>query len=267
MDSKSRYLLAQIINQLLTSASAATRPQDRRKIISRKLLPKDRSAGTTMVIDINELIRKASVKIGVDEPTTRRCIGAILAFLQQHHGKFDFDGLILSRIEGVDVLIKEAQDDNEIPDIPKPAPGVPSSKSEGATPAADSLPVPTTTQTTPRTPATSAASSIFKVVVAVMKMFGILAILKQILFSIFGDSAVKLIEGIEDGAELSHVLSSLKINREQGIRLVRMVVDFLKEKLDSDTIDKLVNEVPAVKVFLGESKEEDLNDSTSKKED
>mmetsp|Transcript_5342 Transcript_5342/g.11675 ORF Transcript_5342/g.11675 Transcript_5342/m.11675 type:complete len:211 (+) Transcript_5342:168-800(+) len=210
-----------------------------------------------MVIDIDQMISKASAKIGVDEPTTRRCIGAILAFLQQHHGSFDFS--VIMKIDGVDKLIKEAQDDDEIPDIPKPAPGIPSSQSEGASPAAGSPPVATTTVSTSSKTATSTstASSIFNVIVAIMKMFGLFAILKQILSSIFGDSAVKLIESIEDGAELTHVLSSLKISRDQGIRLVRMVVDFLKEKLDSDTIDQLVDQVPAIKIFLGESKKEE----------
>jgi hypothetical protein len=100
-------------------------------------------------------------------------------------------------------------------------------------------------------------TTIFGLIYAVLKMFGVIEILKQLLQPIFGESVVKLIDSIDDGAELASVLNQLGVSREQGVKMVRMLVDFMKDKLDSDTVDKLVEQVPALKVFLAEDKKEE----------
>ena len=184
--------------------------------------------------------------LSADEATTRACIGAILAFLKQHHGRFDFSK-ITSAISGLDDLISEAEDDDSIPQIPKPQPGIPTSQSEGAAPAADSPPVVPT------------SSGIFSLVVTIFRLLGLFAIVKQLLtlVPIVGQPAVRLIEGIEDGsisdgAELLNILKT-KINKEQAIRLVKLVVDFMQENLDADTLSSLRKEVPAVRAITSGS--------------
>jgi len=132
--------------------------------------------------------------LSADEATTRACIGAILAFLKQHHGRFDFTKLT-SSIAGLDDLISEAEDDDTIPQIPKPQPGIPTSPSEGAAPAAGSPPVaPTTSSGSP--------SGVFGLIVTLFQLLGIFAIIKQLLslVPIVGQPAVRLVEGIEDGS-------------------------------------------------------------------
>ena len=183
--------------------------------------------------------------LSADETTTRACIGAILAFLKQHHGRFDFSK-ITSSIAGLEDLISEAEDDDSIPQIPKPQPGIPTSQSEGAMPAADSPPV---------APTSSGSSSIFNLVVTIFRLLGLFAIIKQLLtlVPIVGQPAVRLIEGIEDGsisdgAELLNILKT-KINKEQAIRLVKLVVDFMQDNLDADTLSSLRKEVPAVRAI------------------
>ena len=183
--------------------------------------------------------------LSADEATTRACIGAILAFLKQHHGRFDFSK-ITSSIAGLEDLISEAEDDDSIPQIPKPQPGIPTSQSEGATPADDSPPV---------APTSSGSSSIFSLVVTIFRLLGLFAIIKQLLtlVPIVGQPAVRLIEGIEDGsisdgAELLNILKT-KINKEQAIRLVKLVVDFMQDNLDADTLSSLRKEVPAVRAI------------------
>ena len=205
---------------------------------------------------VDDLIRKAADKIGVDEATTRACIGAILAFLKQHHGRFDFTK-ITSAIDGLEDLISEAEDDESIPQIPKPRPGTPTSQSEGATPATDSQPV------LPTPSASSTPSSIFNLVVTIFRLLGVFVIVKQLLslVPVVGQPAVRLIEGIEDGtvsdgAELLQILKN-KINKDQAIRLVKLVVDFMQETLDADTLSSLKKEVPAVRAITSEGEGED----------
>uniref|UniRef100_A0A7S0AYY2 Uncharacterized protein n=1 Tax=Minutocellus polymorphus TaxID=265543 RepID=A0A7S0AYY2_9STRA len=202
---------------------------------------------------VDDLISKAAQLIGVDVDTTRQCIGAILAFLkQQAQGRsFDFTK-ITGSIAGLDDLISEAEDDDSLPQIPKPKPGIPTSESEGATPA-DSPPV------APTSSGSSSTSSIFNLVVTIFRLFGIFAIIKQFLslVPIVGQPAVRLIEGIEDGsisdgAELLQILKT-KINKEQAIRLVKLVFDFMQENLDADTLSSLKKEVPAIKAIMSGS--------------
>ena len=93
----------------------------------------------------------------------------------------------------------------------------------------------------------------------IFRIFGLFAIIKQILslVPIVGGPAVHLIEGIEDGsisdgAELLNMLKS-KIDKEQAIRLVKLVVDFMQENLDADTLSSLKKEVPAVRAITSGS--------------
>ena len=200
---------------------------------------------------IDELIQKAAQLLHLDVDTTRQCIGAILAFLKQHHGKFDFSKLT-GAIAGIEDLISEAEDDDSLPQIPKPRPGVPTSKSEGAAPTTDSPPVAgAASSTTP--------SSLFNLVVTLFRLLGVFAILKQLLslVPVVGPSAVRLIESVEDGsisdaAQLVQILKT-KINKEQAIRLVKLVVAFMQENLDADTLSSLKTEVPAVKAIMSAS--------------
>ena len=174
----------------------------------------------------------------------------ILAFLKQHHGKFDFSKLT-GAIAGIEDLISEAEDDDSLPQIPKPRPGVPTSKSEGAAPTTDSPPVAGASTSTP--------SSLFNLVVTLFRLLGVFAILKQLLslVPVVGPSAVRLIESVEDGsisdaAQLVQILKT-KINKEQAIRLVKLVVAFMQENLDADTLSSLKTEVPAVKAIMSAS--------------
>ena len=196
------------------------------------------------------MIQKAAQLLHLDVDTTRQCIGAILAFLKQHHGKFDFSKLT-GAIAGIEDLISEAEDDDSLPQIPKPQSGVPTSKSEGAAPTTDSPPVAGASTSTP--------SSLFNLVVTLFRLLGVFAILKQLLslVPVVGQSTVRLIESVEDGsisdaAQLVQILKT-KINKEQAIRLVKLVVAFMQENLDADTLSSLKTEVPAVKAIMSAS--------------
>jgi hypothetical protein len=92
---------------------------------------------------------------------------------------------------------------------------------------------------------------------SLLKIFGVLVMIKQMLQPIFGDYAVKLIDGIEEGAQLATIFRSLGIDRSQGMTMVRTVIDFLKDKIDAETVDVLVEQIPGLKVFILEGKKEE----------
>lgn len=56
----------------------------------------------------------------------------------------------------------------------------------------------------------------------------------------------------QPGAELLNILKT-KINKEQAIRLVKLVVDFMQDNLDADTLSSLRKEVPAVRAITSGS--------------
>jgi uncharacterized protein (DUF2267 family) len=175
---------------------------------------------------MDELIVLVVGKLGLDEVVVKQAIGAVLKFLKERSpDSLDFDA-ILSKLPGAANLMRD--------DKAKAA------VQEGEQQAKKSGP-----------------SGIIALVLSLLKVFGVLAILKQLLSTFFGESAVKLLDSIEDGAELTAVMRQLGINRDQGIKVVRMVMDFMKDKVDSDTIEKLTEQIPGLKAILAESKKEE----------
>jgi uncharacterized protein (DUF2267 family) len=175
---------------------------------------------------MDELIHLVVGKLGLDEVVVKQAIGAVLKFLKERSSdSFDFDA-ILSKLPGAADLMKDDKARAAV--------------NEGEQQAKKSGP-----------------SGIIALVFSLLKIFGVLAILKQLLSTFFGESAVKLLESVEDGAELTAVMRQLGINRDQGIKVVRMVMDCMKDKVDSDTIEKLTEQIPGLKAILTESKKDE----------
>ena len=183
---------------------------------------------------MDQLISAVSSKTGIDETTTRQALGALLRFLkdQAANTDFDFDDKILSHLDGSE----QVMDDETATKAAKEAESSSSKKSVGG-----SGPI----------------GIVFSIVWSLLKTSGILAILKNLLQPIFGDSAVKLIDGVEEGAELATLFNSLGIDRSQGMTMVTTLVDYLKDKFDPDTIDSLIEQVPALKLFMSDTKKEE----------
>jgi len=176
---------------------------------------------------MDELIRLVVDNHGLDEGVTRKAIGTVLAFLKDHVGEdFDFSK-ITSQLDGAETLMNDA---------------------EAQTAAREGVET-----------KSSGLSGIIGLIVSLMKTFGVLEVLKKILSTFFGDSAVKMIESVSDGAELAAILNKFGISQEQGIKIVKIMVNFTKDKIDPETVEQLAEHVPAVKAFLGGegSKKED----------
>ncbi|KAL3931394.1 MAG: hypothetical protein SGBAC_011330 [Bacillariaceae sp.] len=174
---------------------------------------------------MDELVRSVSNRLNVEEDVAQTAVGAILNFIKKHYvtdeGSLDFDQ-ILEQIKGAkNVLRKEEERE-----------------------------VSTTATEEKATTATAGNSSIIQLVLQVLKAFGVLAVLKTFLEQIFGESATKMIESVEDGAELTAVFRDLKIDRDQGITVLKMLWSTLQEKLDADTLERIMASIPALKTLL-----------------
>ncbi|KAG7348306.1 DUF2780 VcgC/VcgE domain containing protein [Nitzschia inconspicua] len=180
---------------------------------------------------MDKLLSLVCSQTGIDEPTAKKALGALLRFLKDQTAKtdFDFDAKILAHLDGS----KSLMDDDTAKEVVEKAETGESSVGGGF------------------------IGTAFSLVWSLLKTFGILVMLKQLLQPIFGDYAVKLIDGFEEGAEIASIFSSLGIDRSQGMTMMHTVVDFLKDKLDSDTMDALGDQIPALKVFLSEGKKKD----------
>jgi uncharacterized protein (DUF2267 family) len=177
---------------------------------------------------MDELIPLVVSKLNLDEAQVKTAIGAVLKFLsEQSSDSFDFEA-ILSKLPGAADLMN---DDTARAAVVE---GEEEAKKKSSGP-----------------------SGIIGLVFLLLKAFGVMAILKNLLSTFFGENAVKLLESVEDGAELTAVMSKLGMSRDQGIKVVRMVVDFMKDKVDAETIEKLTGQIPALKAFLSESKKDE----------
>jgi hypothetical protein len=185
-----------------------------------------------VIITMDKLVSLVCSHTGVDESTARKALGALLRFLKDQAAKtdFDFDDKILAKLDGSESIMGDSAAKEDVGETDLGVAGA----------GGGSLVV-----------------SALSLVWSLLKIFGVLTILKQLLQPIFGDYAVKLIDGIEEGAELASIFNSLGIDRSQGMTMVRTVIDFLKDKIDSDTIDSMVEHIPALKVFLSEGKKKE----------
>ena len=170
---------------------------------------------------MDELIRLVVDRLGLDENVTRKAIGAVLAFLKDQVGEdFDFSK-ITSQLQGAESLMND---------------------SEAQTAAREGVET-----------KSSKPTGIIGLILSIMKAFGVLEILKKLLATFFGESAVKMIESVSEGAELAVVLNKLGISQEQGATIVKMIVNFMKDKIDPETVEKLTEQVPALKALVGQA--------------
>jgi hypothetical protein len=173
---------------------------------------------------MDELIKQVITKLDLDEEVTRKAIGQVLAFLKKNVGDdFDFS-TILSKLQGADSLIAKANE--PLPDGKRAEPASP------------------------------AAGVILQLITWLLSAVPVLDILKKILVVLFGASAVQMIDSAGDGAELIGKLNGLGITKEQGTKVVTMLISFMKQKLGPEVVDDLTEKIPALKAFLDTTKKD-----------
>lgn len=171
---------------------------------------------------MDELIASVAEQIGVEEEVAKKAVGAVLKFIKENQDKIDFEA-ILEKLEGAQELVATREAEEE----------------------------------TSQQVAQPGGGGIFGLVFSILKILGVIAMLKSFLQPIFGDGAVKLIDSVEDGAELADVMNKLGIDAEQGSKITKMLFTFMKDKLDADLVEQLLEAVPAVKAFVGDLKKEE----------
>lgn len=154
---------------------------------------------------MDKLVTKICEKVEVDEGDARSAVGAVLNYLKKNHsnGAVNFEK-IMAKVPGADSLIH----DEEAKESAKEAKEV-------------------------------GGGGLFALIFDLLKAFGVIAILVQLLKPVFGDTAVKMIEGIEDGAELVGLLGKYGITREKAVGVVAELFKFLKEHVDAEMIGKI----------------------------
>jgi hypothetical protein len=176
---------------------------------------------------MDELIKKVVDQLGLDEEITRKALGALLGFLKSHVGEdFDFSE-ILTKLKGSEALIKSAEEES----LPK---DIAARSVEGGSPFV----------------------SLILMVLKSPLMAPILAILKQFL-GVFMPSALPMLESAGDSAELVGLLNKLGVSTDQGRSMVNMLVEFMRGKLGPEVVEKLVDQIPAVKAFVGSAKKDE----------
>ena len=181
---------------------------------------------TMSAINIEDLIKQVTSKLNLDEELTRKAIGLVLAFVNKTCAKNNFDfHAILQKLPGADTLMARSND--ALPNQPT-----------GATALGVS---------------TDIVGSVIALISWLLRAGPVVDVLKRILSMLFGDKAVQMIDSAGDGTELLGKLNAIGITREQGTNVVSMLVSFMKQHLDSKTIDELLEKIPALKVFIGEA--------------
>jgi hypothetical protein len=188
---------------------------------------------------MDDLIHNICVRAGVNEDAAKQSVGAILNYIKRRYstnrpgdtadtdttnggGGFDIAD-ILTKLEGADELMKQE-------------------KAEAAALKASEQGV----------------AGLFGLIWQILKVFGILLLLQKLLAPVFGaEPTAKLIKAAEDGVEIKSILAQFGIEPEQALKVVRLIFDFLKDKLDAETIARITNNIPAIKAILTEEKKEE----------
>jgi hypothetical protein len=174
-------------------------------------------------INVEELIKQVSSKLKLDEELTRKAIGLVLTFVNKICKKHNFDfQQILQKLQGADTLVARSND---------PLP------SQSAVPGGSNTIV----------------GGVIALITWLLRAGPVMDILKRILSMFFGDKAAQMIDSAGDGTELMGKLNGIGITRDQGTKVVTMLVSFMKQHLDPKTIDDLFEKIPALKAVLGET--------------
>ena len=172
---------------------------------------------------MDELISQVCDKIGVDKAVASKAIGSILEFLKDNVGKdFDFSSL-LNSMPGAETLLKEA-------DEPLSSGEQPRENSE-------------------------VAGGIIGLIKWVLSIGPVWDMLKYLLTLVFGEQATKMLESTGEGVELAGMLNKLGLSKEQGTTMVTMLINFMRDKVDPNLVDQLIDQIPLLKSMMG-SKED-----------
>ena len=177
-------------------------------------------------INIEVLIKQVTSKLNLDEELTRHAIGLVLAFVKKTCSKNNFDfNQILQKLQGAETLIARSNE----PLLNQ------------------------TTGTTVPGMSTDVVGSVIALITWLLHVGPVVDVLKRILTIFFGDKAVQMIDSAGDGTELLGKLNSIGISREQGTKVVTMLVSFLKQHMDPSTVDELLEKIPALKAVMGDA--------------
>lgn len=170
--------------------------------------------------------------IGIDEAVARKAVGAVLEFVQKNVPE-DFDWTeVLSKLPGAQDLIKQATDAG--------ASSAPRAGGDEGGPKGG----------------TSLIAHVLRLITN-PSITSIIELIKKILSPFLPASVMGMIESAGDGAELVGFMNKLGVTTEQGKSIVTMLITFMKGKLGDEVVDKMVDQIPAVKSVLESTKKDE----------
>ena len=202
---------------------------------------------------MDDLITQVCTKLKMDETVAKQAIGAILVFLKEQvalygkEGTFDFSA-ITDKLKGALELMNQAPKD---PQQAKRDADMNSQERQNSKEEGDDAP-PTTSSTN-----TSMFQSVVSILQYMLTIGPIFDILKKLLNTIFGESAVQMLESSKDSANLMAILSNLGISQETGKKITTLLVTYMRKKVGPETVEKLGECVPALKPFLEASEKDE----------
>jgi ribosomal protein L13E len=171
---------------------------------------------------MEDLTNLAVERLGVDREVVETAFGLLLGFLKKKVGDdFDFSA-ILSKLKGAEKLIQHVEQQQQ---------------SERADPGSSSS-------------NKNSGGGIYTFLYALIFQTPIFDIIKKIISMLFGEGAIKMLTTAGDGAEVLAMLEKAGLTTEQTKSIVTMLIDFMKKKVDPETVDNLVEQIPSLKALL-----------------
>ncbi|KAL7576458.1 hypothetical protein ACA910_017968 [Epithemia clementina (nom. ined.)] len=215
------------------------------------------------------LIRNAATRLGLEEYRVKQALGALFRFLIQKQRRGEIGTVInveaiLSLLllgpsqESTTTTTTTAVEDwiHQSQQPPHSDENSSDASHEHQAPPGRGKRPPSSTQRPLSSP-----STLVGLLLLLLQVLGIWNVLKQVLHNMYPPALV-LMESLQDGVWLDQMLQTCGISHEQGIVVVGMLVDLMKQKLQPETVQDLLQHVPALYAFVQEQRRQEQQQQT-----
>ena len=208
------------------------------------------------------LVRNAATRLGLEESRLQQAFGALFRFLLDKQARGEISASV--NIEAALTLLLGTQSFDD---------WVPRSRHSGEESSFADRPPDSSThgqeQDFPftRRHVSSSPTTLVGLVVLVLNLLGIWNILKQVLSQFLSAATIQMLETLpSDGLWLDQLLRDYGISHEQGIVVIGMLVDLMKQKLPPELVQDLLQSVPALYAFVKENDRRSTQNTRSKRD-
>ena len=211
---------------------------------------------------MDALVRNAASRLGLEESRLKQAFGALFRFLLDKQARGEISSSV--NIEAALTLLLGTQSFND---------WVPRSRSSGQESSFADRPADSSTYGQEehfpftRRHVSSSPSTLVGLVVLVLNLLGVWNILKQLLSQFLSAATIQMLETLpSDGLWLDQLLRDYGISHEQGIVVIGMLVNLMKQKLPPEVVQDLLQSVPALYAFVKENDRTSTQNTRSKRD-